>query len=65
VLCSVIGHYDDRLLIDGGALAFSKDLCGTFTTYGTVRGYPELQLTKITQEVCVVEGVTKEHFEKV
>ena len=38
-----------------GALALSKDLSGGGDTFGAIRNYPNLKITKITQEIGVIE----------
>jgi len=56
VLTRIIGHYPDRnrILIDAGALALSKDLGATHildeVVYGQIKNHPELKITKLSQE---------------
>lgn len=56
VLARVAGHYPDRnqMLIDAGALAFSKDRGAVHVrkkvTYGEAKDYPELEVQEISQE---------------
>ncbi len=56
VLARIAGHYPYRnqMLIDAGALAFSKDQGATHArnkiTYGEAKDYPDLQVMHISQE---------------
>jgi D-serine deaminase-like pyridoxal phosphate-dependent protein len=56
VLTRVIGHYPEhnRILIDAGALALSKDQGATHiideVVYGFIKNHPELKITKLSQE---------------
>jgi D-serine deaminase-like pyridoxal phosphate-dependent protein len=65
VLARVISKYANpkRLMLDAGALALSKDQgathmrpAGAPQTWGQIQGHPEMHLTRITQELGVVEG---------
>lgn len=66
VLCRVASRYPERgsLLMDGGALGFSKDVapqCG----FGTVIGKPNWKIVKLAQEHSVVAGVSVDDFKQV
>ncbi len=56
VVARVAGHYPERnqMLIDAGALAFSKDLGAQHVrkeaTYGEAYEFPELQIREVSQE---------------
>jgi len=62
VLCRVMSKYSfphNRLLIDAGAFALSKDRGAIQfgpVTYGTIVGHPELVVSDIFQEVSIVEA---------
>ena len=53
VLARVVGIYphNNHFLIDAGALALSKDLAPPHSGFGGIRGHPELEVIKITQEL--------------
>jgi D-serine deaminase-like pyridoxal phosphate-dependent protein len=53
VLARVVGAYphNNHFLIDAGALALSKDLAPPHTGYGGIRGHPQLEVVKVTQEL--------------
>ncbi|MEX2641402.1 MAG: alanine racemase [Balneolales bacterium] len=61
VITRIIGHYPgrNRLLIDAGALALSKDPGAVHMheriTYGYITGHPELQLVGLSQEHGIIE----------
>lgn len=60
ILVSVVGHYPERnqILVDGGALAFSKDLGAVHIDsevhFGAVVGYPGLRFKSISQELGLI-----------
>ncbi|HKJ44191.1 MAG TPA: alanine racemase [Balneolales bacterium] len=62
VLTRVVGHYPDhnRMLIDAGALALSKDQGATHildeVVYGFVKNHPELNITRLSQEHGFIES---------
>lgn len=62
VLASVIGIYKERnrILIDAGALALSKDsgihYGGQHSAYGLIVGHENLQLVSLSQEVGIIEA---------
>lgn len=66
VLCRVASRYPERrsLLLDGGALGFSKDVAPQ-GGFGTVVGKPNWQIVKLAQEHSVVNEVPPEDFSKV
>ncbi len=70
VMARVAGHYPERnqLLIDAGALAFSKDLGAKHVrekiTYGEAYHYPELQVVEISQEHGLVGSDSDIDFEE-
>lgn len=66
VLCRVASRYPERgnLLMDGGALGFSKDVAPQ-GGFGTVVGKPNWQIIKLAQEHSVVAGVSAEDFKHV
>lgn len=66
VLCRVASRYPERgnLLMDGGALGFSKDVAPQ-GGFGTVVGKPNWQIVKLAQEHSVVAGVSVEDFKHV
>jgi len=64
LLARVLSKYNfpkNRLLIDAGALALSKDRgpihVAGFTGYGAIKGHPELTIVGISQEVGIVEAL--------
>eukprot|EP00741_Cyanophora_paradoxa_P021688 tig00000241_g20934.t1 len=65
VLARVVGVYphSNQLLIDAGALALSKDGARQ-GCFGAVAGHPELRLTRVTQEVGVIECGPAGHGEE-
>ncbi len=75
VATRIAGIYPDRrlLLIDAGALAFSKDLGPTHQVdfdggFGLVRGYPDLKIVRLSQEhgmVAVEDGFDRFHIGQV
>ena len=60
LLVSVVGHYPERnqMVIDGGALAFSKDAGAVHvepdTNFGAVVGALELKLKSLSQELGII-----------
>lgn len=66
VLCRVASRYMERgsLLMDGGALGFSKDVAPQ-GGFGTVVGKPNWKIVKLAQEHSVVANVSAEDFERV
>lgn len=62
VASRVVSHYPDRnrMVIDAGALALSKDTGATHITgevlFGAIRNHPELRLVKLSQEHGIIEG---------
>jgi len=70
ILTRVISRYKfpyNRLLIDAGAFALSKDRgpvhINNYKQYGVIVGHPELKITVISQEVAVVEGAEGYSFD--
>ena len=70
ILVSVVGHYPDRnrMLVDGGALAFSKDAGATHvdpeTNFGPVVGHPGLKLASMSQELGIVTSSAPIGFDR-
>jgi D-serine deaminase-like pyridoxal phosphate-dependent protein len=70
VLTTVAAHYPDhnRMLIDAGALALSKDSgadhLGRDIVFGAVRNHPRLKLFSISQEHGLITGNDPIAFEK-
>lgn len=66
VLCRVASRYPERgsLLMDGGALGFSKDLAPQ-GGFGSIVGQPNWKLDKLAQEHSIVTEVPAEDFERV
>ena len=76
VLVTVVGHYPDqnKLVVDGGSLAFSLDPgpchidpeCGygTFITTNGLRPLPELRLVSLSQEHGQVHGSGRIDFDR-
>ncbi|KAG4077570.1 hypothetical protein HA402_002997 [Bradysia odoriphaga] len=66
VLCRVASRYPERgcLLLDGGALGFSKDVAPQ-GGFGTVVGKPNWKIVKLAQEHSVVADVPAEDFDRV
>jgi len=66
VLCRIASRYPERgsLLMDGGALGFSKDNAPQ-GGFGTVMGRPNWKIDKIAQEHSVVTEVSTDDFENV
>lgn len=70
VMARVSGHYPDRnqLLIDAGALAFSKDQGAKHVrnevTYGEAYHFPEIQVQEISQEHGLAGSNTPIDFEE-
>ncbi|KAJ6632879.1 D-serine dehydratase [Pseudolycoriella hygida] len=66
VLCRVASRYPERgsLLMDGGALGFSKDTAPQ-GGYGTVVGKPSWKIVKLAQEHSVVTDVSADDFQHV
>jgi len=58
VLSTVVGSYPsrNRILIDAGALALSKDTEAT-NYFGRIKGYPDLVVKKVSQEHGIIEAV--------
>jgi hypothetical protein len=58
VLARIVGVYphNNHFLIDAGALALSKDLAPPHAGYGGVRGHPQLEVVKVTQELGKVSS---------
>ena len=62
VLCTVAGHYPsrNRILMDAGALALSKDLgaehLGGPIDYGALAGHPEVRVVSLSQEHGILGG---------
>jgi D-serine deaminase-like pyridoxal phosphate-dependent protein len=62
VLATVVSHYPDRnrMLIDAGALALSKDTGASHMhdeiSYGAAAGNPDLRLISLSQEHGLIEG---------
>jgi D-serine deaminase-like pyridoxal phosphate-dependent protein len=66
VLCRVASRYPERgsLLLDGGALGFSKDVAPQ-GGFGTIVGQPNWKLDKLAQEHSIVTEVPAEDFQRV
>lgn len=70
VLVSVVGHYPERnqILVDGGALAFSKDPGAVHIDpevgFGAVTGYPDLRFKSVSQELGIITGASRLPFER-
>lgn len=66
VLCRVASRYPERgsLLMDGGALGFSKDVAPQ-GGFGTVVGKPNWNIVKLAQEHSVVAEVSAEDFKHI
>ncbi|CAM0139204.1 hypothetical protein VKS41_002396 [Umbelopsis sp. WA50703] len=66
VLCRVASRYPERgsLLMDGGALGFSKDAAPQ-GGFGTIVGEPKWKLDKLAQEHSIVTEVPAEDFQRV
>lgn len=70
VLCRVVGHYPvyNQMIIDAGALAFSKDPGADHIqkeiTYGYILDHPELSITGLSQEHGIIRSKEPIHFEK-
>ncbi len=66
VLCRVASRYPERgsLLMDGGALGFSKDSAPQ-GGFGAVVGRPNWKIMKLAQEHSVVTDVSVEDFQNV
>jgi len=63
ILARVMSKYSfphNRLLLDAGAFALSKDRGATHLgdelSFGTIVGHPELRISEVSQEVSVVEA---------
>lgn len=69
VLVSVVGHYPERnqILVDGGALAFSKDPGAVHVDpeagFGAVTGHPDLRFKSISQELGIITSPSRMPFE--
>lgn len=61
----MIGKYPDRneLLIDAGATAMHKDSAG-IKFWGEIVGQPDLQMTRMSQEVCVISSEQPIDFDR-
>lgn len=66
VLCRVASRYPERgsILMDGGALGFSKDVAPQ-GGFGTIVGEPRWKVVKLAQEHSVVTEVSVEDFKRV
>lgn len=70
VLATVAGHYPqrNRLLVDAGALALSKDRGAAHMhdsdSFGMVMGHPEMRVVGLSQEHGLIGGSTPIRFEK-
>lgn len=70
ILVSVIGHYPERnqILVDGGALAFSKDQGAVHidpeVRFGSVTGYPDLRFNSLSQELGMITCLGRLPFER-
>jgi len=63
VMCRVMSKYNhphNRLLVDTGAFALSKDSgpnhIGQYNQYGVIVGHPDLKITYVSQELGIVVG---------
>jgi D-serine deaminase-like pyridoxal phosphate-dependent protein len=57
VASTVVSRHAERLVLDAGAKTLSKDLPGILQGYGTVIGYPHLQVERLYDHHAVVSGV--------
>jgi D-serine deaminase-like pyridoxal phosphate-dependent protein len=47
VAATVVSSFDDRLVIDAGAKALTKDVASWLTGYGAIVGYPDLVIERV------------------
>jgi D-serine deaminase-like pyridoxal phosphate-dependent protein len=47
VTATVVSVFDDRLILDAGAKALTKDLADWLTGYGVIAGYPDLIIERV------------------
>lgn len=51
ILATVVVKHSDRLILDGGSKTLSSDLGGNGAkTYGTIKGYPNLEIWRLSEE---------------
>lgn len=55
VLATVVVKHPERMIFDAGSKALSSDRFGSAVTYGTVKGFPHLEIWRLSEEHASVK----------
>jgi D-serine deaminase-like pyridoxal phosphate-dependent protein len=61
VAATVVSVFDDRIVLDAGAKALTKDRADWLTGFGAIAGYPELVIERLSDYHGVVTGSPGAH----